>query len=1052
MKKFDPKKLFAGLSSAAIIAGTIPSAAPAVQAAETSAETVYGDANDDGRVSVADAVAILQFIGNRDKYNLSERGLDNADVYMRGDGVTARDALSIQMLDAGLIDSLPESWLNGQPDPDPVTDTVYIHLNGGSISVEGDNSGYTSVSGTVVTISHSGTFYIDGTLDDGQICVNVPDETADPETVKLFLNGVNITGKSDSAILISNAENTSINLVDGTVNNISDGDTPYASGNAVIEAKDDVTIKGGDNGSGVLKLTANTQDGIVCNNDIKFNGGVVDIETLNADDKTNAVNGKKSVTVKDGTITVDAEGDGIKSSKGNVKISGGSVEIKAGNDAIQSETTIDISGGSVMAGGDRGITPGTELNITGGSVVATATDYQVDTALMAGTTQGTMILNCIDDASNSDGCWKKANSIIGAGNNDGFVKKYKYALISNDTVKSGSTYELTNSSTGNTVQHSGGVQFRQTELITVYNEVNPAGVSAPVTPDPVDGEYTITLSSSGVETNAPSDVASVNNGVLTINKEGVFSVTGSNTGGQIVVDVDKTAYPDAVVELDLEGMSLTNTNDSPIYVAAIGDEVVISAKNGTENTISDGADYTNADGSQGAIYACDDLKIKGKGTLTVNGNAADGIVCKNDLKLYNGNITVNAADDGIRGKDSVTIGKESDTDFSNLNITVNTQGGDGIKSTATDTDSKKSYGLVTINGGTIDINSYADGIQAEQEFVMNGGDLNIYTYEGSNYTGTSSGNTGGNTGGRPGGMQDGNSNKTDISAKGIKAVGLYDEAGTTWQSKGDITINGGNITVDSSDDSLHCGGNMNLYGGVLTLSTADDGCHADHDLTIGKGSSTTYDDITIRVIKGYEGIEAQNITQNSGAVICNVTDDGYNAAGGSDGSGNGNQMGPGGGWGQGSWGSSGGNYSLTINGGFALVNVASGDHDGFDSNGSLTITGGIVVTNGNEPFDSDGTLSATGGIWIENSTCNSYMDTQPSYSVNGSSVNAGERISLVGSDGKVIVSFIAGKAVSKLRAGGNVSGAGFKIGGSLSGSTYFMDGEEAAYGGTVTGV
>ena len=86
----------------------------------------------------------------------------------------------------------------------------------------------------------------------------------------------------------------------------------------------------------------------------------------------------------------------------------------------------------------------------------------------------------------------------------------------------------------------------------------------------------------------------------------------------------------------------------------------------------------------GAIYSCDDLKIKGTGSLTVNGNCEDAVVCKNDLKIYNGNITINAVDDGVRGKDSVTIGNAADTDFSTLNLTVKSTQGDGIKSTATD--------------------------------------------------------------------------------------------------------------------------------------------------------------------------------------------------------------------------------------------------------------------------------------------------------------------------------------------------------------------------------
>ncbi len=81
--------------------------------AAPSSKTVYGDANKDTKVSVADAVAILQYVANKDKYNLDAQALDNADVYMRGDGVTARDALSIQKLDAGIISELPESYKEG---------------------------------------------------------------------------------------------------------------------------------------------------------------------------------------------------------------------------------------------------------------------------------------------------------------------------------------------------------------------------------------------------------------------------------------------------------------------------------------------------------------------------------------------------------------------------------------------------------------------------------------------------------------------------------------------------------------------------------------------------------------------------------------------------------------------------------------------------------------------------------------------------------------------------------------------------------------------------
>jgi len=64
-------------------------------------DTLYGDANLDKKVSIADAVAILQHLGNKDKYGLKPQGLINADVYSNGDGITAKDAYTIQQVDSG---------------------------------------------------------------------------------------------------------------------------------------------------------------------------------------------------------------------------------------------------------------------------------------------------------------------------------------------------------------------------------------------------------------------------------------------------------------------------------------------------------------------------------------------------------------------------------------------------------------------------------------------------------------------------------------------------------------------------------------------------------------------------------------------------------------------------------------------------------------------------------------------------------------------------------------------------------------------------------------
>ncbi len=63
---------------------------------------VYGDANVDGKVEIADATLILQYLTNKDEYKLTDEGMKNADCANNGDGVTALDALAIQKMDAGI--------------------------------------------------------------------------------------------------------------------------------------------------------------------------------------------------------------------------------------------------------------------------------------------------------------------------------------------------------------------------------------------------------------------------------------------------------------------------------------------------------------------------------------------------------------------------------------------------------------------------------------------------------------------------------------------------------------------------------------------------------------------------------------------------------------------------------------------------------------------------------------------------------------------------------------------------------------------------------------
>lgn len=576
-------------------------------------------------------------------------------------------------------------------------------------------------------------------------------------------------------------------------------------------------------------------------------------------------------------------------------------------------------------------------------------------------------------------------------------------------------------------------------ILLVNKLVEPEEIQDPPV---VTEDKTITLNGDSIAVTGTG--TTVNGSVVTITEPGTYVVTGKLNDGQIIVNIDKTVYPEEKVELSLEGTEITSLSNSPIYVASVDDECVITVKKGTENIISDGKEYTNADEASGAIYSKDDLKIKGKGSLIVNGNCSDGIVSKDSVKIFNGNITVNSVDDGIRGKDSVKIGDSDDTDFSNLKVTVNSESGDGIKATNSTDEGK---GKVIINGGTVKIKTFGDGIQGESDVKIAGGDIDIYTYQGSGYV----------TGQQVG---DGNANKmpTDLSAKAIK-------------SSKTINILGGNIVIDSSDDAIHGAEDVNVTGGSLKISTADDAVHSDTNLTIGAGTADTYDDVFIYVPKCYEGIEAQNVTQNSGTCLVYADDDGYNAAGGADGSG---MTGPGG-WNQGGWGgfnpgggntpgggTSSGNYALNLNGGLAFVSSADGDHDGFDSNGAININGAIAISNGNEPFDSDGNKTFTAGTFIElkgnsggfGGGFGGFGGSSLTASFTATiSAQAGNRITVCDDSGNVIVSFLAGKSATSCSVGSKTVNSGkVVVGGTVNGGTKLPvigDSQEIYVGGTL---
>lgn len=623
-------------------------------------------------------------------------------------------------------------------------------------------------------------------------------------------------------------------------------------------------------------------------------------------------------------------------------------------------------------------------------------------------------------------------SLLGDANTDSAVTVADAVVLSKYLAMSDT---LTEQGAANSDMNSDGA-INAIDLTLMKRQIMNSGSTVTPTDDNwvtaiTYADSSVTLKNANGATVAAADAANVtvaNNTFVTITQPGEYDVDGSCSQGQLNINCDKNTYAAGQVTCNLLGLTLSNTTDSPIYVTAIDDEFVLTVKNGYSNTISDGTSYTNADGGVGAIYSCDDMKIKGKGTLIVNGNCEDGIVCKNDLKIWNGDIQVTAVDDGIRGKDSVRIGDPDDTDYTSLKVNVTTTSGDGIKSTD---ESDTTCGFVRVTGGTVNVNSYGDAISGVYSVEINGGSLNLTT-----------------TG-----------NKNSGSTKGLKAGYTDDTTGTTYT--GNVTVNGGYVYAKTNDDCINANGDVNILGGQMELETTGNtsgyqGIHADTSVYLGTDGGA-YSDFQLVIYNAYEGIEAYNIYQKSGSTVVTSADDAYNVAGGADNSGS-SGMWPG--QGGGMTGSSGG--VLEISGGFSIVSVQDGDHDGYDSNGTLTISGGICITNGNEAFDCDSGVTYTGGVYIKNIGSQMSMGggmgggSTMTESVNVScSLTAGTRVTLCDGSGNVIVSFINDKSATSLVAGCTAySGVTFYTGGTLNGSTYFQeldDTQLAAYGGTLSG-
>lgn len=346
----------------------------------------------------------------------------------------------------------------------------------------------------------------------------------------------------------------------------------------------------------------------------------------------------------------------------------------------------------------------------------------------------------------------------------------------------------------------------------------------------------------------------VDGATVTITAAGEYTIEGTLYDGQIAVN---SAAKTDIVTINLDGVNVTSSTGNA-FNGLKGRAVLVPTENeSTFKSSSSGEDTT-------AIYSKNDLTIKGDGTLYAISEYGNGIRCKNDIEIGACDLIVNAANNGIKGDESVKITKK------NNSVTV-VSGGDGIKSdTAPSLDETTSEyvtgGTVTINGGKINITtgtktetdgtvSNGDGIQADTLLTVAGGDITV------------------------------NSTGEAIKANASSIAYLEDTTLTQTPAEGDgcVNITGGTINISAGEDGIKAAKNVTVSGGDIKVTEAEEGVQV-NEIIYDTDGTTIIDYIngeidinggTLNIVCSEDGIQCGtgNVSVTDGDITVNSQQD-----------------------------------------------------------------------------------------------------------------------------------------------------------------------------------
>lgn len=421
---------------------------------------------------------------------------------------------------------------------------VKIQCEDGKITVDGAGA---TAEGQVVTINQAGTYMVEGELTDGQIRIDVNEG----ETVRLVLNGVELSNKSTAPIYSSGKGSLILTLEDGSKNVVSDGEVyQFEEGedepNAPVFAKGDLTI----DGAGELTVTGNYECAIRSKGVLTVSSGVLNLEA-----KTDGLKGKSGVVIEDGSLAIQAGKDGIKANEdqdpelGYIYIKGGDITISADDDGIQAETALVVDSGEITITKSQEGLAGKTVDINGGVIKIMSEDDGINSAATVETerekeenqegvytriTGGEVWINAMADGIDSNGNFYMEGGTVyisgSQGGADGALDYNGTGTVSGGTIVAAGSGGMSQSFDTDSTQNFLVINYTEAQkggtMIRVQDSAGEELLS--YTPEK---DFSVAVISSGELESGKSFQVVTGEDTVELQVEGTMTVYGTSTGG-----------------------------------------------------------------------------------------------------------------------------------------------------------------------------------------------------------------------------------------------------------------------------------------------------------------------------------------------------------------------------------------------------------------------------------------------------------------------------------------------------------------------------------------